>query len=1319
MDTFRNPQRSGTPALLLRSAALALIFCQLRLLAKDLADTSIFAVTLAVAFGSAWRLFRKKVRLFPAMIILAMIPWLARTFIAFPRIFFGDTRAILDALLLNFDRNNFIVLAPFYWTGISTYLCARSRTFLQADIIIADTLLVTMFSIVPTANIDIYRWPVLMIIVFVVILFFQILALILSTPPEFRVRNKERVGAAIALLIPVLIGGFLFLGPFQEKAVDRGGGLLTPNLFSFDFSQFLHLESEITMNDDLAFIVRKDPGDTNMLLRRYVLSGYNSRQGFFRYETRDEKAHPQRLPESKTALPGERLRHAYRVSEQEYYLVNFDASAFIGINEPVMITPFENWDSSSFNSAYAVQSHVSDALPYELFDLVMDDPNPQSLGLTQEEYAFYTDYGKDERIAALARQITAGYNNYQDKIELICNYLKEGDYRYSFKPGIAPDGDQLSYFLFQSKKGYCSYYAFSMALLLRSLGIPARVAAGFTIENAAPALNYYPVRSNMAHAWVEVCYPDYGWIDYDPTTKLLAEGEIFEFSSGIPEEFEHLLKEILDNHALMIPKKGGDTQNRGDGLGSAGVGPLRFIREYWLILLAISFGAAFMFIRLQYLLALRLTKHPRKKANRLWSHAKRRLALGGYKKNPREAEAEWAKNLDLQIAGIYALYQGTATARYGQEYTPEGFEELKQRYHIFSKTYSLILPFRRRLLAWLMPPLALTLSPSEKESSLKKIAGKAAGILLVLFFTFGDRPIAAQYAEEFADADTQYYKAFESQRAEHWERAIEIYSSGLERYPEDPRFPWALGELYYKRHLYGLAWDYYRKTERILPEDTDVMYQLSRTAAHLNWDEASAEYLERLLALEPDNQKAIGNLGWMYFKLHRLGDGRELLVSALERLGPNPDFSMTLGTIFTYLFQYEDAKKWYLEAIAQGEEIGDRRFTAVSHYNLSILETRFYQYDRAFERTNASLRSLDRATGRLARGELFLKQLEFRQAFSDYQIAYELENNSVPLSKVNLAQSYQRTGHLEEARLYAEDCLHGADHSWMLNYGIDPVRYKQDLHEILYRVYAGLEQTEYHIPYGTWQEKIQGMFRKTSYWFKKEAHRHLFRKYSLLSANRYKADTSAGGESNLDALLQYYHAFEDYPRRALIYLRKAGAFEIPLIPESAATYSYEEGRLLKDWNLLYNVIPRFNPIWQRDMTAEGFIALAKIKKRDTALYAAESLYALNRGALRQNGIRLPLELTISAPNKADTAIQRSLKDAGIDPLPAEREPRRFNLEIRISGQDGDYRAECELHDKTRQDMLVLRYHSVLRSLSDKAQINAFIRDLSDRIFINE
>jgi tetratricopeptide (TPR) repeat protein len=131
-----------------------------------------------------------------------------------------------------------------------------------------------------------------------------------------------------------------------------------------------------------------------------------------------------------------------------------------------------------------------------------------------------------------------------------------------------------------------------------------------------------------------------------------------------------------------------------------------------------------------------------------------------------------------------------------------------------------------------------------------------------------------------------------------------------------------LGNLYYDRRLYGLAWDEYRRVEAIVPDEVSLLYRLSRTAGYLNRDTVSAAYLEKLLTIDPDNKEAIGNLGWMYYKIHRLGEGEQLLNSAIERFGEDSDFAMTLGTIYADMFRYNEGKSWYQRPSPRGKRWG-------------------------------------------------------------------------------------------------------------------------------------------------------------------------------------------------------------------------------------------------------------------------------------------------------------------------------------------------------------------------------------------------------------
>jgi transglutaminase-like putative cysteine protease len=1318
----------GKSALFLRSITLFAILWQFRLLAADLADTPVYAATLLCAFLGAFVLARLPRLKPPAVLpILFLAPWAARAFIALPGMFAPGIAITLDSLLLNLDRNSFVSLLPFYWAAFATYFSARSRRFLRADIIAADVLLLVVYSINHTSDLPAYRWPVLMIAVFSAIIFLQILAFMLSLAPEYALQKREGILGGAALLLLTLAGGALLIRPSQEEAVDKGGGLLEPNMFHFDFSQVVRLESEISMNDDLVFIVRKDPGDQHTYLRRYVLSGYNPKQGFYRHETIDEAAQPQRLPDSPIRLEAEPVEN-FRLADQEYYLVNFDSAALIALKEPVEITPFESWDASSFSSAYGVKSRTSEVLSMELADVDPGTLSGETLGLSAEDYAWYTDYGGNEGIARYARELAGEYASYWEKIQIIYETLKYGEYRYSLKPGIAPEGDQLGHFLFETKKGYCSYYAFAFALLLRSLGIPARIAAGFFIDPELDTFNYYPVRSDMAHAWVEVRYPRFGWVEYDPTTGNLAEGEEFAFSSGTPQDlFERLMREILENRSRLSPKTGREDNEPVSALAAWGRNVGSFFHRHWPPFTALLMAAVFAWIRGAFLARRVLTGDPRKKALLLWAHALRRLRLAGHRRRPREqGEAEWSRSLEGLFPGLYALCRGAAAARYAPDYAPEQGREMEDRYRSFGERYREQVSPGRRVLAWVFPPLALVLGAKKRRGS----PGAAALLGAALLLSPGGDGVRAQTPETEAGSTELYAAALEAEQSEYWDRAIERYKQGMERYPQDSRFSWALGQLYESRRLYGLAWETFKKTEALTPYDPELLYRMALVAGHLNENALSVAYLERLLSISPDNLDAIGNLAWMYYKLHRLEDGERLLLDARGRFGPGADFAMTLGTIYSDMFRYDEAKAAYLEAIAGGEEWGDHAFSSVAHYNLSLLESRFYHFSEALEETDASLASQNRSSGWLARGELYLRRLDFSRTFAAYQEAYEYDNS--PLSKINMAHAFQVAGRLEEARLYAEESLNSRDLSWMMNYGIDPDRYRRDLHQILWRAYSGLAKTGSLSPRSGPKDRLMGLVMAGYHRFKAAAHRHLFQKYSLLAANAYR--TAMTGEPRLEALIQYYNAFETYPRRARVYLGLARDFEAPLIPQAANSYDAELGTLLKDRALLNAALDSLDPIWERDAIADSYAELALLAKgasrRAERQDAAERLYALNRGALRQNGIPLPASLNFVLQPDADgrfspeaarlaKPLSRILGKAGIQETGIRASgpsPARLTLTLEITAgepEDG-WTIRCELRDEGRGTSA---WQRTLPLPSPSARdLSAFARALADQAF---
>jgi hypothetical protein len=122
----------------------------------------------------------------------------------------------------------------------------------------------------------------------------------------------------------------------------------------------------------------------------------------------------------------------------------------------------------------------------------------------------------DPRIKKLAADITAGQKNEYDKVASIERYLRTR-YTYTLDLRGPQTDDPLAYFLFVRHAGHCEYFAAAMTVMLRAIGIPARYAGGFLPGEYNDVGGDYIVRESDAHTWVEVYFPGYDWITFDPT----------------------------------------------------------------------------------------------------------------------------------------------------------------------------------------------------------------------------------------------------------------------------------------------------------------------------------------------------------------------------------------------------------------------------------------------------------------------------------------------------------------------------------------------------------------------------------------------------------------------------------------------------------------------------------------------------------------------------------------------------------------------------------------------------------------------------------
>ena len=128
-----------------------------------------------------------------------------------------------------------------------------------------------------------------------------------------------------------------------------------------------------------------------------------------------------------------------------------------------------------------------------------------------------------ERVYTEAARVTEGVTNPYDLAKAIEAYLREFDVDMSVRATPARR-DVVDFFLFDLERGYFDYFSTAMTVMLRTQGVPARVAVGYVLDPEDFEAGSFSVRKNDAYSWVEVYFPTYGWVDFNPSEELLLVG---------------------------------------------------------------------------------------------------------------------------------------------------------------------------------------------------------------------------------------------------------------------------------------------------------------------------------------------------------------------------------------------------------------------------------------------------------------------------------------------------------------------------------------------------------------------------------------------------------------------------------------------------------------------------------------------------------------------------------------------------------------------------------------------------------------------------
>jgi protein-glutamine gamma-glutamyltransferase len=327
--------------------------------------------------------------------------------------------------------------------------------------------------------------------------------------------------ALATLGILLITGGLFFLLPRTAEAAFARLIPFRPYVLA-GFSNQVTLgqigEIKITSRPMMHIAIYSRDPLTGLKWRGAALTHFDGR----RWSNPD--MHPERIPvvnghvKLAPAREGRRLNYHVQLNEADT-----DALFFAGA--PVSLDLRQLLLLRDSSGSYRLEHPPSPGFAYDAYSLLDEPPeiSPPPVPapeLTPEMREETLELPRlDSRIPALARELAgpaSGAVTDLERARIVERRLRH-DYAYSLELPDHEVSDPLADFLFSRRKGYCEHFATAMAVMLRTLGIPARLVTGFQSGIYNPLSDLWVLRASDVHSWVEAWIPAYGWTTFDPT----------------------------------------------------------------------------------------------------------------------------------------------------------------------------------------------------------------------------------------------------------------------------------------------------------------------------------------------------------------------------------------------------------------------------------------------------------------------------------------------------------------------------------------------------------------------------------------------------------------------------------------------------------------------------------------------------------------------------------------------------------------------------------------------------------------------------------
>jgi len=775
-----------------------------------------------------------------------------------------------------------------------------------------------------------------------------------------------------------------------------------------------------------------------------------------------------------------------------------------------------------------------------------------------------------------------------------------------------------------------------MTVMLRSIGIASRVAVGFSPDMQNRTLNYYDIRSNDAHAWVEVYFDDYGWIIFDPTSSNFAPGENYKIDFGNKEERDNLIEEILKNKEKMqeINKINKNNAFYEEFYGSI----MKSIRKFGLMLILIGiiiFFIIIQIIKIHYKILYQFSFKMRKKVKNIYKHYLGKLLDYNYQISGNESILEYSKRIkkeiDIDLIKITEIYQESLFRNNNNFNLTKN--DLKLIITQINKDFKKI-NFLKKILSFL---------------NISRLWKKLLPILLI-FILLNNNNV---YSQDIKTVESYIIEARNAIDQGYFDQALVILDKTEKEFPGKWEPNYEKGKLFYDYNLYENAIIEFLNSKKKGKKSEQLYNYLGDSYGSIGEDKKAVKIYEEAYNELYHSSQLYDKLSWMYYKTHEIEKSIDFVYTGLNEYPESCDLMMTLGTLYSNMNNYDKAKNAYLDAINISYNTESDNFRSICFYNLSLLENKFHNYDLSMEYAFKSIYQKNRSSAHNQLNYLYYNSLDLKKSYDEVVTATQLIPVTM-LPRLSLINIYITSGKLGEAIEQINELLNNKDYSWMLYFGISKNEYISELYKFLALCYKYKTSQKKFYDKKDIISKIKRPFLRLYYYF-------LFYYHEIKSANLAIkiGENMIKGGNELDGLELLINSFENlWPRKALKILKLAKSMEVKINKKKKHLYEIDENIMkihtsffysndkIKN-NLRYN-INLLDDKWEKIVRANILIELIKISGSIEKNNFIKEEFFLHSPLLPMNDIKVPIQLIfpdkkfyLEAGKKIKSAVKQS------------------------------------------------------------------------------